>query len=260
MSATQENANTGQSLRQNKITLGTYISSALFYSFLVIFTAIYGTFILLIGLILPFNFRYQLARLWSKGTVTMARLLCGVRYEVKGLDNIPDTPCVVMSKHQSSWETYFLQVLFAPQSTVLKGELLSIPVFGWVLKALEPVAIDRSAKRNALKQVVKQGGERLSQGRWVVIYPEGTRIHPGQPTEFSNSGALLAQKNNANVIPVAHNAGECWPGKSVLLTPGVVTVSIGPVIESESHSAKALGQEAEQWVAKEMTNISQFQS
>lgn len=246
-------------LRQHPVRLSTYFRSALFYTLFVAYTALYGLFLFLSALILRFEQRYELARLWSRGTVWMARVICGVRYQIEGADNIPATPCVVMSKHQSSWETYFLQSLFAPQSTVLKGELLKIPVFGWALKVLEPIAIDRSLKRNALKQVVQQGGDRLSKGRWVVIYPEGTRIRPGQASEFANSGALLAQKNGARVLPIAHNAGECWPGKSLLLTPGVITLRIGPTIDTDNLSAKAIGTQTQDWIRAAMADISEFE-
>ncbi|GAA5316047.1 MAG: 1-acyl-sn-glycerol-3-phosphate acyltransferase [Candidatus Pelagadaptatus aseana] len=245
--------------RQTPVTLATYFRSSLFYFLLFAFTALYGLILAISALILPLEQRCQLARIWSIGTLTMARVICGVRYKVTGLENIPDKPCVVMSKHQSAWETYFLQNLFAPQATVLKAELLRIPIFGWGLKALEPIAIDRSLKRNALKEVIKQGGERLAQGRWVVIFPEGTRVAPGQSSTFANSGALLAQKNGAQVLPVAHNAGECWPGRSVLLTPGVIQLVIGPVIDSTELSAKELGQQTQDWINSTMKAISEFE-
>ena len=245
--------------RQNPITLATYFRSGLFYALLICYTAIYGVFLSLSSLFLPLEYRSQLARIWATGTLAMARLICGVRYQITGLENIPDKPCVVMSKHQSAWETYFLQKLFVPQATVLKAELLKIPVFGLALKMLEPIAIDRSLKRNALKEVVKQGGERLADGRWVVIFPEGTRVAPGQNSSFANSGALLAQKNNAQVLPIAHNAGECWPGRSVLLTPGLIQLVIGPVIAPEDLSTKEIGLQSQEWIASTMKDISQFE-
>ncbi|RFQ11449.1 1-acyl-sn-glycerol-3-phosphate acyltransferase, partial [Pseudomonas sp. ATCC 13867] len=125
---------------------------------------------------LPFRARYLfIAQAWCKFAVWLATWMVGVRYELKGVENIPDQPCVILAKHQSTWETFFLTGYFAPLSQVLKRELLFVPFFGWAMALLKPIAINRDQPKLALKQMAKQGDERLKQGAWVLIFPEGTR-------------------------------------------------------------------------------------
>lgn len=181
-------------------------------------------------------------------SIWWAKVVCGIRYEVIGRENIPDTPCVILSKHQSAWETLFLQVLFQPTSTVLKKSLLRIPFFGWGLALMEPIAIDRSQRSNALKEVIRQGVERLKEGKHVIIFPEGTRTRPGEQVEYSAGGAMLAVKAGVPALPVALNSGLYWPRGSLIKKPGVIRVVIGTPIDATQKSAKVINAESREWI------------
>jgi len=179
----------------------------------------------------------------------------GIRYVVRGRENLPAGPAVVLAKHQSAWETVAFLMLFPPISPVIKQELLKIPFFGWGFRMINPIAIDRSAGREALKQIVVQGGEKLRHGFWVLVFPEGTRVAPGEKGRYGAGGARLAVDAGAPVVPVAHNAGEVWPRNAFVKRPGTVTVSIGPVIDSRDKSAAELTREVEAWIEDEMTRL-----
>jgi len=195
-----------------------------------------------------FDRRFALISLWSRLMVHWLRWTCGVRWEVEGRENIPATPCLVFANHQSTWETIFLQSLFRPQTWVLKRELLAIPFFGWGLKALEPIAIDRGSGRKAVASIIRQGRERLAAERWVVVFPEGTRLGPGEQRKWGVGGAALAASSGYPVIPVAHDAGRYWAKGSFLKYPGTVRVRIGPPIPTEGRDAEAINEEARAWV------------
>lgn len=187
----------------------------------------------------------------------LLRNLCGIRYQIIGAENIPETPSIVLSKHQSAWETLAFQKIFPPQVWVLKKELLRIPFFGWGLAMTSPIAIDRSAKKKALEQIVEQGKDRLKQGFWIVIFPEGTRIPPGQRGKYRIGGAWLATHTNTRVVPVAHNAGELWGRNSFIKYPGTITVSIGEPIDPTGMEPGELNAQVEAWIEFEMLRISQ---
>ncbi len=172
-----------------------------------------------------------------------------------GLENLPNTPSVILSKHQSAWETIAFQTIFPPQAWVLKRELLWIPFFGWGLAATRPIAIDRSQGVRALDSVVKQGIQRIEEGRWVVVFPEGTRTAPGEKGRYNPGGAMLASKAQVPVVPVAHNAGEFWPRRGFIKKPGTITVSIGPPIETKGRKAKQINAEAEAWTENEVEQL-----
>lgn len=184
-----------------------------------------------------------------------ARVTCGIRYEVIGREHIPATPCVVLAKHQSAWETLFLQTLFAPTASVVKRELLRIPLFGWGLAMTQPIAINRSQRSQALKEVIRQGADRLSRGRHVLIFPEGTRTLPGEQREYSAGGAMLAVKAGVPVLPVALNAGLYWPRGTLIKRPGVIRVVIGPPISTAQQSAKTVNALARDWIEAEMLRL-----
>lgn len=195
---------------------------------------------------------------WNNGVIVWLRLVCGVRYRVEGLENIPPRPYVVVAKHQSQWETFYLQLPFAPVCTILKKELVEMPVFGWGLATVKPIAIDRSAKREALKQIVDDGCLRLAEGISVLIFPEGTRTEIGKVGRYARGGADLAVRGNVPLLPVAHNAGECWPGKKFLKYPGVVTVVIGAPIHPDGADSKTLMGRAEAWIEAEVKRVSRY--
>jgi len=208
-------------------------------------------------LVFPFGpfARYRFITLWNRFVIAAARTICGINYEIRGGENVPDYPVVVMAKHQSAWETIALPVLLPPQALVLKRELLLIPFFGWGLAMLSPIAINRKAGKEALRQIVAQGAARIKQGFCVLIFPEGTRVAPGETGRYGIGGAWLATHMKMPVLPVAHNAGEVWPKNSFLKYPGTLTVSIGPVISSQGKKADALNEEVKAWIESEMKQL-----
>jgi 1-acyl-sn-glycerol-3-phosphate acyltransferase len=200
--------------------------------------------------------RYRIITTWSRLMTRAATVICGVRYHVIGAENIPREPCVILSKHQSAWETLAWQTIFPPQVWVMKRELLWIPFFGWGLAMLSPIAINRGSGTKALRQLVEQGRERLKAGFYIVIFPEGTRVAPGQRGAYHPGGAWLAVKTGALALPVAHNAGECWRKNAFIKRPGMITVHIGKPIASAGMSAAELNRRIEDWIESEMPKMS----
>ncbi|SDJ70102.1 1-acyl-sn-glycerol-3-phosphate acyltransferase [Pseudomonas delhiensis] len=238
------------------------IRTVLFYLLLSASAFLWGTLSLLIAPFLPFRARYRfVVQRWCRFAVWLAWHMVGVRYRLSGLENIPQKPCVILSKHQSTWETFFLSGYFEPLSQVLKRELLFVPFFGWALALLRPIAIDRSQPKLALKQLAKQGHERLQQGAWVLIFPEGTRIPTGELGKFSRGGAALAVNAGLPVLPIAHNAGHCWPKNGWAKHPGTIEVVFGPLIHAEGEGPRAiaeLNQRAEEWVARTLREMGEL--
>ncbi|HMJ48952.1 MAG TPA: lysophospholipid acyltransferase family protein [Burkholderiales bacterium] len=205
----------------------------------------------------PFNqfFRFRVISSWSRLFITLSRVICGIRYRVKGIENIPDEPCIVMSKHQSAWETLAFQVIFPPQVQVIKKELLRIPFFGWGLALLSPIAIDRGAGSRALRQIEEQGIKSLKRGFWVIVFPEGTRMEPGARGKYLPGGAWLAARSGALVLPVALNSGEMWARNAFLKYPGTITVSIGKPIDPAGMKADEINSRVESWIEQEMAHL-----
>ena len=199
--------------------------------------------------------RYNLITGYNHLVIWLARWVLGIRYVVRGREHLPAGPSIVMSKHQSAWETVAFLFLFPPISPVIKQELLKVPFFGWAFSMLNPIAIDRKAGREALKQIVSQGREKMAQGFWVLVFPEGTRVAPGEKGRYGIGGGWLAAETGAPVVPVAHNAGEVWPKNAFIKCPGTITVSIGPVIDSTNKSAAEITREVEAWIETEMDNL-----
>jgi 1-acyl-sn-glycerol-3-phosphate acyltransferase len=199
--------------------------------------------------------RYQLITGYNRTVIWLARWVLGIRYVVEGREHLPSQPAIILAKHQSAWETVAFLFLFPPVSPVIKQELLSIPLFGWAFRMLSPIAIDRGAGREALKQIVKQGRDKLAQGFWVLVFPEGTRVSPGEKGRYGIGGSWLAAETGAPVVPVAHNAGEVWPKNAFIKRPGTVTVRIGPAIDSTGKSAAEITRAVEAWIETEMTRL-----
>lgn len=231
------------------------IRSTLFLFLAVLITAPAGLLVTL-SAVLPMRFRFGIIAVWRAGFMALCDHVLGLRYQVIGRENIPATPSVVLSKHQSAWETIGLQAIFPPLVFVLKRSLLLIPFLGWAFAAVKMISIDRAAGKNALRQVEKQGRERLKAGYWVVIFPEGTRIPPGESRRFKTGGAHLAVKAGVPAIPVAHNAGEFWARNAFVKKAGLITVSIGPAIDTKGKSAEEVTAQAEQWIETEMRRLS----
>ncbi len=190
--------------------------------------------------VLPFRMRYGFISKWCRWVLWWLRVCCGVRVEVQGLENVPAHGAVVASKHQSAWETFALATWFHPQSWVVKRQLLRLPFFGWALRLMQPIAIDRGAGREAVQQIITQGGDRLRRGRYVVVFPEGTRVPAGQRGRYRIGGAILACETSYPIIPVAHNAGEIWPRRGFLIHPGTIRVRIRPPLASNDCEPGAL--------------------
>ena len=217
-------------------------------------------FVLSTMLVVPFPplTRYRYISQWARLMLWLVRVICGVRMEVRGRENIPKEPCLILCKHQSAWETMALQLVFPPQVWVLKRELLWIPFFGWGLALTSPIAINRSETREAMKKLLKEGKDRLHRGFCVVIFPEGTRIPYGQRGQYKVGGALLGVSCEAPVVPVAHNAGKLWGKGAFLKYPGVITMSIGePIHPVKGMKASQLNQQVEDWIEAEIPKLSE---
>jgi 1-acyl-sn-glycerol-3-phosphate acyltransferase len=232
-----------------------FLRSILYLLLACLITAPFGLFVTL-SVVLPMRVRFQLIAIWRTLFMALCRYVLGIRYEVIGRENIPAIPSVIISKHQSAWETVSLQAIFPPLVFVLKKSLLMIPFLGWAFAAVKMISIDRNAGKDALRQVIDQGCERLKAGYWVVIFPEGTRVAPGESRRFKPGGANLAVAAGALVVPVAHNAGEFWAKNAFIKTPGMITVSIGPAIDPKGKTAAEVTALAEQWIESEMRRIS----
>jgi len=204
---------------------------------------------------LPRLWRYRIISGWSHIVIWLARVVLGIRYRVEGLETLPKKPVVFLSKHQSAWETLAFQVFLPPQVLVLKRELLWIPFFGWGLALMSPIAINRSRGTRALKRMVDIGRKRLAQGFSIVVYPEGTRVAPGQRRAYQQGGAWLAVKTGAPVVPIAHNAGLLWPKNAFIKRPGIITVQVGAPIESLGTKPEALNAAVETWIESRMETL-----
>lgn len=204
---------------------------------------------------LPRHARYRFISKWSVIMLWLLRHLCGVRWKIEGREHLPSQPAVILSKHQSAWETLAFQSIFPPQVQVLKRELLWIPFFGWGLALMSPIAINRARGLAALRQIARKGKQRLEQGFWVVIYPEGTRVAPGRKRKYQLGGAWLAVHAGAPVVPVAHNAGRAWPRDSFLKHPVRITVRIGPPIQSAGRDPNEVNAQAEAWIEAQQKTL-----
>ena len=231
-----------------------WLRSLIFYIALVAVTFILP-FYMVVALFLPGLRRQRVLSSWSVLVVRLLDILCGVRHDVRGSENIPEGPAIIISKHQSTWETFALQAIFPAQTWVLKRELLLIPIFGWSLALARAIAIDRGSPKEALGQVIRKGTDRLERGLWVVVFPEGTRIPFGQKGKYNAGGAMLAARSGYPVVPVAHDAGRYWAPGRFTIRPGTVQVAVGPVITAEGRRAGEINAEAEAWIEGAMDEL-----
>lgn len=232
----------------------TVLRSALFALALILVTPPYAV-IALLSFPLPRMARYRLISAWSRLVIWLAWLCCGIRWRIEGRKHLPDEPSVILSQHQSAWETLAFQEIFPPQVLVLKRELLWIPFFGWGLALMSPIAINRSRGMAAMREMARKGRERLAQGFWVVIFPEGTRVPPGKKREYQQGGAWLAVNCGVPVVPVAHNAGKLWPRNAFLKRSGTVTVRIGPQIDTAGRQPKAVIAQVKAWIEAQQETL-----
>lgn len=195
------------------------------------------------------------AAIWCDFILGWLRLCCGVRYKIIGLENLPEAPAVIVANHQSSWETILFYKLVFPVSPILKKELISIPFWGWSMRLLKPIAIDRSKPREAGRSLLKQGVDRIASGNSVIVFPEGSRSDFGSVKRFSRGAAKLAVAAQADIVPIAHNAGYCWPARKFIKRPGEVTVVIGERMKREGRDASELTLDAENWIRQTVAEI-----
>ncbi len=206
---------------------------------------------------LPYNQRFYVTSRWNVFVIWAAKVICGVRHQIKGAENLPDAPVILLCKHQSAWETIFLLCnMPRPLVFVFKKELMYVPFFGWALALLRMIPIDRSSGKNAFKNMVMHGKKRLADGQWIIMFPEGTRIPVGEKGQYKSGGVRLAIQTKALIVPIAVNSGECWPKNSFIKKPGLVTVSIGQPISPEGRRPDDLMDQVEAWIESEMRVIS----
>lgn len=203
---------------------------------------------LLIGPFLPLHRRFYLFTLWNAFALWWLKVCCGISLEISGEHKLPPGPFVIISNHQSAWETIHFYRYFRPVSAILKKELLNIPFFGWAIRLLQPVAIDRSKRISASRMVLSKGTETLNKGISVLIFPEGTRTNPGEMKRFSSGATTLAIESKYPVLPLAHDAGKCWPARKFLKYPGKIRLIIGEPIPSEGRETKEMTAEVEAWI------------
>ncbi len=206
----------------------------------------------------PFTVRSAIARNWGKSMLWVGRIVCGLDYVIEGRENIPAEPSVIMIKHTTVFETYTQLAVFPPQTWVVKRELQWIPLFGWGLAAMRPIAIDRSAGHTAVTQVIEQGRKLLADGIWITVFPEGTRMSEGQTKKYGVSGAALAKEVQCAIVPVAHNAGDLWPRRGLKKRPGLIRFCIGPPIEPSDRRPKETNLIVQDWIETKMREISIF--
>ena len=233
----------------------TELRSAIFLLGALLITAPFGILVPL-GRIFGAEAPFTLARLYTKVMLRWIEIACGITYEVSGWENVPRTPVVIMSKHQSAWETIFIESAFPSQCWIVKKELLWLPFVGWGLMAIRAIAIDRTSGSSAREQIVVQGAERLREGHWVTIFPEGTRVPPGRIGRYGIGGSLLATRTGTPILPIAHDAGELWGRYAFRKKPGKVHVVIGPLIEAKGRDVLQVNREVEAWIEGQMRRIS----
>ena len=232
----------------------TLLRSLVYMVFLAITTAVYGLSMML-TFVLPLPRRYWIVQGYAWLQIQGLRTICGLHYRMEGMENLPDEPSIIFSKHQSTYETFVLLYELPHSAFVAKRELLWVPFFGWGMSALRYITIDRKAGRKVISQLIEQAQDRFAQGLWVTIFPEGTRKSPGEAPDYKAGGALLAAKTGRPVVPVVHNSGEFWPRHSLLKWPGTVTYRIGAPIESQGRSASNILEDAKNYIETEYATM-----
>lgn len=205
-----------------------------------------------IGPFIGLENRLKLFSQWPKFANWFLHLSCGIKVEVIGKENLPTEPCVIVSNHQGQWETYSMQYLFHPMCTLLKKELLYIPLWGWAMKMLNPIAINRNKPKEAILQTLEEGSDRLKKGMYVLLFPEGTRVKAGRVGKYARSSFELAKRNGVMVLPLCHNSGDCWPAHKFIKKPGIITLIIGEPFYVED--SKQSASDVQEWVEKKLNS------
>ena len=233
----------------------TTFRSILFLVGALVITVPFG-FLVPLGRIFGSEPPFTLARLYTQVMLKWVEISLRITYEVSGWEHVPKFPVVIMAKHQSAWETIFIESAFPSQCWIVKKELLWLPFVGWGLMAIRAIAIDRTSGSTAREQIVEQGAERLKEGHWVTIFPEGTRVAPGKVGRYGIGGSLLASRTGTPILPIAHNAGEYWPRYAFKKRQGTVKVVIGPLIEARGRDVVSINNEVQGWIEGQMRAMS----
>lgn len=234
----------------------TRLRSLFYLSIMAVTVIVYSIPIVTLGWFMPLRWGGGISRSWARVNLAALESICGLGYRVTGIENLPLGAYIVLSKHQSAWETIALRALLPPEHVwVLKRELIWVPFFGWALAALKPIAIDRKSGRHAIRQLLKQGIAALNGGRPVVIFPEGTRVAPGTRKKYGIGGAMLAEKSGAPVIPIAHNAGVFWRRRDIDKYPGTIDLVVGLPIHTVGHSVSAINASVEDWIETTVASL-----
>ncbi|MBL4623230.1 MAG: 1-acyl-sn-glycerol-3-phosphate acyltransferase [Immundisolibacteraceae bacterium] len=212
--------------------------------------------VILLFVLGPPIYRFKVSSAWCWLVLSWLRITCNISFRIEGQEYLAQTPAVFLSKHQSTWETLALQVVYQPLTWVAKRELMRVPLFGWGLSLLKPIAIDRAAGRKAMEQIIEQGTDRLRSGISVVVFPEGTRTSPGTKRRYRLGGAVLAKESGFKVIPVAHNAGQFWGRRSFVKQPGEIVMRFGVPIDVADKSPSQIIVEVEEWIEATVAEIS----
>ncbi|MFL2703600.1 MAG: lysophospholipid acyltransferase family protein [Gammaproteobacteria bacterium] len=230
--------------------IGSVIFNAFFYLSLIPIT----TIIISLYFFISTKRLQKLGAMWIKVVLNALKFLCGVSWKVEGIENIPSTPCIVVSNHQGQWESFFLQTLFIPSTSIIKKELLLIPLFGWALRCMKPITLNRLNRVSSLKKVIKKGVIKLKNGFSIILFPEGTRISPEKGIQpFARSCGLLSVKSGFPVLPICHNSGKYWKNKKFIKSPGEVVLRIGePIL---GRDPKVITNDAYNWVKNNYEEI-----
>jgi len=220
-------------------------------------TILLGATVVLLTFWAPQRFHWWVCVGWCRFATCSLNFFCGIDVAVEGRENIPDEPCLIMLKHTSTFETFWHVTIFPQTAWVVKREMMWIPLIGWAIYlALDPIAINRESGRSAIKQVIEQGKEKFARGIWVSVFPEGTRMPPGETRRYGSSGAALARAAGVKILPIAHNAGDLWQRRSFVKRPGTVRVRIGPLIDPAERPPKEVNLIAQEWIETQMHEIS----
>lgn len=235
------------------------IRSALFYLGYVSVTVFWATLSVLVGWAMPLRRRYVfIIGVWTRTVLWWLKATCGIRVRVAGLERIPEEPCILLVRHESTWETLWVPTLASPQAPLVKRELLRIPLWGWAFAMVRPIAIDRAKPATALRQFIARGKDRLNRGMYIALFPEGTRLASGERGKFYRGGAALAAATGADLVVIAHNAGRVWPARRFLKRPGEIVVQVSEPIQAQGRKSSELNKLCEDWLAGELDRLDSF--
>jgi 1-acyl-sn-glycerol-3-phosphate acyltransferase len=236
-----------------------FIRSCLHMLWMAVTVIPWGIAVVVASLFLSPTQVYWMCAGWLKCAMWGLTAICGVRWRIQGLENLPQGDkdgAILLLKHQSTLETFLMPAIMPhPLAYVFKRELLYIPFFGWAMARMDMIHIDRSKRSEAFSKVVSQGKRLMAQGVWVIMFPEGTRIPRGQVGNYKSGGTRLACETGRPVVPIAVNAARHWPRKGFVKTPGVVDVVIGQPMASVGRQPEELMQEVQTWIEAKMREI-----